>query len=97
LYQAQYRAKKHAQDRAKNRLYFTLYRRKYRKTHKLWKHKEQKARAAVYRAIRFGNMTKSSCRDCKIIEKVQAHHPNYDRPLDVIWLCQQCHRNEHRK
>jgi hypothetical protein len=29
--------------------------------------------------------------------KVQAHHPNYSKPLDVIWLCASCHSEEHKK
>lgn len=29
---------------------------------------------------------------------IQAHHANgYDKPLDVMWLCVACHRDEHRR
>lgn len=28
--------------------------------------------------------------------KVQAHHPDYNKPLDVIWLCQPCHHEWHK-
>jgi predicted DNA-binding protein YlxM (UPF0122 family) len=28
---------------------------------------------------------------------IQAHHPDYAKPLEVIWLCQRCHHDEHRK
>lgn len=27
---------------------------------------------------------------------IQAHHSNYDKPLEVIWLCQKCHHNWHK-
>jgi ribosomal protein L34E len=26
---------------------------------------------------------------------VQAHHPNYDYPLQVVWLCSRCHSRLH--
>ena len=29
--------------------------------------------------------------------KVQAHHPDYSKPLDVMWLCQVCHHQWHKK
>lgn len=28
-------------------------------------------------------------------DKPQAHHPDYDRPLDVVWLCQSHHKQAH--
>lgn len=28
---------------------------------------------------------------------IQAHHPRYDVPLDVIWLCTRCHAKWHRE
>lgn len=27
---------------------------------------------------------------------IQAHHSDYDRPLDVMWLCQNCHHEWHK-
>jgi hypothetical protein len=26
-----------------------------------------------------------------------AHHEDYDRPLDVMWLCQPCHKQRHKE
>jgi hypothetical protein len=27
--------------------------------------------------------------------KTEAHHTDYSRPLDVVWLCKHCHRLLH--
>jgi hypothetical protein len=32
------------------------------------------------------------CSHCWLSRKVQGHHPDYSKPLEVIWLCQNCHR-----
>jgi hypothetical protein len=28
---------------------------------------------------------------------VQAHHPDYNKPLGVMWLCQPCHHDWHKR
>jgi ribosomal protein S27AE len=44
-------------------------------------------------AIRYGKLLKQPCEVCGC-SKVQAHHDDYSRPLDVRWLCVK-HHNEH--
>ena len=44
-------------------------------------------------AITRGKVKRLPCFLCG--EKAHAHHPDYDRPLDVIWLCPMHHRQTH--
>lgn len=54
------------------------------------------ARKAVQRAVARGALQKEPCANCGAL-KVQAHHRDYARPLDVIWLCVPCHRKAEPK
>lgn len=36
------------------------------------------------------------CTVCFKSKKIQAHHEDYTKPLDIIWLCIECHRNTHK-
>jgi len=54
------------------------------------------AHGAVYRAINGGTLTRSPvCEDCGKECKTLGHHKNYNYPLEVIWLCHNCHRMAH--
>lgn len=44
-------------------------------------------------AIRHGKVKAFPCFVCGA--KAHAHHPDYDRPLDVIWLCPKHHKEAH--
>ena len=44
-------------------------------------------------AVRDGHIKRQSCRECGA--KAQAHHHDYSKPLDVIWLCPKHHKAEH--
>lgn len=48
-------------------------------------------------ALRAGDIEKpKTCEKCgKTNCKIEAHHPNYDKPLNVRWLCVSCHRQMH--
>jgi hypothetical protein len=52
-----------------------------------------KAKNAVTHAIQAGRLTPQPCFCCGA--KAEAHHPNYDAPLDVVWLCPPHHRQAH--
>lgn len=48
----------------------------------------------VNAAIRSGQLIKQPCSICGA-EKAQAHHGDYNKPLDIKWLCVKCHKQEH--
>lgn len=51
-----------------------------------------KAHIIVNNAIRDGKLTKpSSCENCNKKTKVEAHHKDYSKPLNIRWLCIKCH------
>jgi hypothetical protein len=55
--------------------------------------KRKKANTAVSNAVRDGRLHKQPCWVCGL--KAVAHHADYDRPLDVVWLCQAHHQQTH--
>ena len=64
---------------------------------KLWRSENPeayKAHTKVGNAIRSGAIEKLPCEFCGELN-VHAHHKDYSRPLDVIWLCPKCHHRLH--
>ena len=59
-------------------------------------HPEHLAHGEVYRALKKGILVKSPCEICGKLE-VEAHHKDYNYPLDVSWLCKKHHTEWHRK
>ena len=57
---------------------------------------KRKAITTVGNAIRDGKITKKPCEVCGAT-KVHAHHDDYDKPLDVRFLCSVHHRAWHKK
>jgi hypothetical protein len=57
---------------------------------------KRKAHVIVGNAIRDGKLIKQPCVICGS-EKVDAHHDDYSKPLEVIWLCRQHHNDRHKK
>jgi hypothetical protein len=83
-YQAAYREKN------KNRL---------RELTREWKKKNrnlerERIKSKVKQAVLSGKLTRLPCMTCGEL-KVEAHHPDYSQPLDVIWLCKPHHQQLH--
>jgi uncharacterized protein (DUF983 family) len=57
--------------------------------------KRRAAQIAVGNAIRDGRLAKKPCQVCGC-ERTEAHHPDYDAPLDVVWLCVPHHVEVHQ-
>jgi hypothetical protein len=47
-------------------------------------------------AIATGKIKRQPCEICEN-PKTQGHHEDYDKPLDVRWLCDKHHKEEHKK
>jgi len=58
--------------------------------------RRQKAHSQVAKAIRNGVLVRQSCVRCGEKNSL-AHHEDYDHPLDVMWLCQPCHKQRHKE
>ena len=68
-----------------------------RETTMQWRTKNEagyKAHTAVSNAIRDGRLIKEPCLFCDAHE-VHAHHRDYAKPLEVVWLCPKCHHRLH--
>ena len=57
---------------------------------------KEKARKDVGHALRSGKLKRLPCEVCGL-EKAEAHHPDYSKPLEIKWLCKTHHVLLHRK
>lgn len=61
---------------------------------------KKRAQARLLTAVRTGKLARpdvcehASLGDC--FGSIDAHHPDYLRSLDVVWLCRRHHQAEHR-
>jgi len=72
--------------------------RKIEETRRYAKENPEKVKAVrkVYNAIKRGDLIRKKCRDCER-KDTHGHHPDYSKPLNVIWLCPIHHKLEHIK
>ena len=74
-----------------------------RRAREKWKNEKPEARAAhiiLGNAVRDKRVVKpTTCTKCGCSPKkrnLHAHHEDYTKPVDVIWLCSQCHSDRHK-
>lgn len=53
------------------------------------------AKDAIHNAIKAGKLKRQNCVKCGN-PKSEGHHPDYTKPLEVIWLCKKCHIDLHK-
>lgn len=59
---------------------------------------KENARNKLRAAVRRGDIEHpDGCSKCRTHGSIEAHHPDYSKPLDVVWLCRACHVNLHRR
>lgn len=54
----------------------------------------RRARAKLSNAVRRGTIQQQPCQVCGA-DKVEAHHDDYLKPFDVVWLCRMDHQRHH--
>jgi hypothetical protein len=77
---------------------YRIYQRQWRKRHPPTE--EQRRKNNIRRFARFywlrGKLRQKPCRHCGE-SRSERHHPDYARPLYVIWLCRPCHLKLHAR
>lgn len=65
---------------------------------KYYKQRDKKkidARSKLNQSINKGLITRQPCEVCGEV-KTEAHHDDYDKPLEVRWVCQKHHQEHHK-
>ena len=55
------------------------------------------ARVSVNTAKKNGTLIIQPCEICQSTIKIEAHHPDYNKPLMVVWLCKLHHTEIHHQ
>ena len=57
----------------------------------------QPANNRLNKAVQKGFLIRSSCDICGTTERIEAHHDDYSKPLDIRWLCERHHKEHHAR
>lgn len=69
----------------------------YKKLQRLRNPLATRARNIIEHRLCRGTLVRQPCSVCGSTENVQAHHPDYKKPTEIIWLCRPCHFAEHKR
>lgn len=59
--------------------------------------RREKARGMLNKRIQSGKIIKpDECSQCGKTGNIEGHHPDYDKPPEVIWVCKKCHEDIHQ-
>lgn len=72
-----------------------------RERHRARHPEKARARWTLHSAVAEGRIVKAdACEDCGVFfgdaRKLHGHHEDYSKPLEVAWLCKDCHAARHR-
>lgn len=56
-----------------------------------WRQKHKDGDRAHRLANRAGLTAPAVCEGCGLPKRMEKHHPDYSKPLLVVWLCKPCH------
>jgi len=86
------------QERVRGLKYWRKHKKQYKIYEKCRRHSvEVKARQKLRNAITDGRIKKPSiCEECKSKKILHGHHDDYTKPLEVRWLCSECHGVYHQ-
>lgn len=86
--------KRNKENRQNHKEYYREY---YKKYYHLRPTEKKKAWAKLREAIDRGDIVKKPCAICGNKDNLEAHHFDYNKPLEVIWFCKKHHRETHKK
>lgn len=67
-------------------------------TYRLNNIKKTAASQFVRDRVKSGKIKKpTACSKCNSEGKIYGHHDDYDKPIEVRWLCNKCHRQWHKE
>lgn|SRR5579883_3355 len=93
-----------SENRSRIKVYMQKYRQEHRdhrdpaKRYKYNHSPKQTARMRLRNARKSGKvMRPEHCSKCGLVCIPEGHHPDYSKPLEVVWLCRICHGAIHSK